>query len=620
MALTVSPLFLSGQDDDKKTGQTADKSAEADIPDEIVKKVDPSVVAIQHERAGGSGFIISKDGYIMTNGHVVRGDTSEDPMEPAKLITVILNNERKYRAQVLGFCMNPDVAVIKIEPAEELQPVEFADSTQVKVGQKCFAVGTPMGLKRTFTKGILSNVDRTDLDTFTKVFQTDAAINPGNSGGPLFDRDGKVLGLNTYGSRGANNLGFTVPIHVARVIKDHIMEHGRFIRADLPLLFTGEIYDELARALKADKGVLVHHVMSGSLADKAGLKEGDIIIKTDGRETSARTKAELLDYDWDLTIRKPGSEVTFTVLRGPAGDRKEHTIKTTLVEAEPMIQTRRWPGEIVTHKYTSLGLDYNQLVTLHKYYFSIPDCQGVLVDNASSETPASKAGLGTGDVITAVDGMPVSDVKTFQKELEKCLISRKKSIDLEIQRKKFVVRTAINPYYDLKEKKVLLVVPSGKTEYAGLIVRDLITDGADVTIGTNSGEKQGLDVNAGIRTGVMKDLKGGDYDVVLIADGGGDDICADSQLLRVLKEANEAEKILSAIGAGALAIVSADEKLLEKKITTSEEFSSAALRIKARYTGEDIEKDGSVITTTGFDRKTVRDFMKALRMLVRNSG
>ena len=150
-----------------------------DIPDAVVKRVDPSVVAIQHKRAAGSGFVVTEDGYILSNGHVVRGEDREDPMEPAKAVTVILNDERKYPAKVLGFCMDPDVALLKIEPDEPLHPVEFADTRLAQIGQKCFAVGTPVGLKRTFTSGMLSNVDRTDLGTFTKVFQTDAAINPG---------------------------------------------------------------------------------------------------------------------------------------------------------------------------------------------------------------------------------------------------------------------------------------------------------------------------------------------------------------------------------------------------------------------------------------------------------
>jgi serine protease Do len=520
-------LALSGASrvEARDSGRPADPATpvntEGDIPDEIVRKVDPSVVAIQHERSGGSGFIISRDGTIMTNGHVVRGDTGENPLEPAKLITVILHNERKYRAKVLGFCMNPDVAVIQIDPEEELRPVEFADSTAVQVGQKCFAVGAPMGLKRTFTKGILSNVDRSDLDTFSNVFQTDAAINPGNSGGPLLDREGRVLGLNTYASRGANNLGFTVPIHVATVVKDHILKHGRFVRAEIPFCLLGEIYDELARALQVEAGVLVHYVMPGSDADRAGFKAGDIIVKTDGKTTSAKTKSELLDYEWDLATRQPGSEVTFTVLRGPADARREQAIRAPFVEAQPRIETGRWPGEIVTHKYSSLGLDYMQLTTLHKFYWGLPDCEGVLVGSASPGSPAAKADLRPQDVITAVDGRPVSGVGSFRTELEKCLLDRKKSVDLTLQRRKAVIRTALNPYYDLKGKRIAFLVPSQGSEYADLVIRTLVTDGAAITIGSASGTLDGIERRDGIAMRKTGDLKGSDYDVVLISDSAG---------------------------------------------------------------------------------------------------
>jgi len=124
-------------------------------------------------------------------------------------------------------------------------------------------------LETHFHAGILSNVERTDLGTETKVFQTDAAINPGNSGGPLFDHNGRVLGLNTYASSGANNLGFTIPIHVALALKDHFLEHGRFVRADLPYHITTELYPELARALQVDKGILVSAVLPNTSAGES---------------------------------------------------------------------------------------------------------------------------------------------------------------------------------------------------------------------------------------------------------------------------------------------------------------------------------------------------------------
>lgn len=174
--------------------QEGDKNQPHDEAGAILfKKVDPSVVAIQHEKAGGSGFIISADGYILTNGHVVSDADNEDPKAVAKLITVVLSNEKKYKAKVIGLCLDPDVALIKIEPESSLPIVEFADISAVKTGQKSYAIGMPVGHKRTLTGGIISNIANTELGTFTSVIQTDAAINPGNSGGPLFNEQGLSL-------------------------------------------------------------------------------------------------------------------------------------------------------------------------------------------------------------------------------------------------------------------------------------------------------------------------------------------------------------------------------------------------------------------------------------------
>ena len=151
--------------------------------EELFDKVNASVVSIQHENAGGSGFIISEDGYILTNGHVISLMDRENPKDVAKRITVVLHDESKYQAQVIGFSLDPDIALIKIKPKSKLSTATLADSTKARTGQECYAFGAPLGLKRTLTKGIISNTAQTSLGTFTKVIQTDAAINPGNSGG-----------------------------------------------------------------------------------------------------------------------------------------------------------------------------------------------------------------------------------------------------------------------------------------------------------------------------------------------------------------------------------------------------------------------------------------------------
>ncbi len=576
-----------------------------DISDDVVKKVDPSVVAIQHERAGGSGFIVSPDGYILTNGHVVRGNDDEDPNEPAKLITVILQDERKYPAAVIGFSMDPDVALIKIEPDEPLVPVEFADSRAAEIGQRCFAVGTPVGLKRTFTSGILSNVDRTDLDTFTTVIQTDAAINPGNSGGPLFDSEGRVLGINTYASRGNNNLGFTVPIHVATVLKAHFLKHGRFVRADVPVFFTGELYDELAISFGVDDGILVHHVMEGTPAETAGIMAGDVVVAIGGKPCRGRTRADLLDHEWWWATREPGSTVDLVLLRREKGLPKKVTVSLTLEAVEPLPKMGRHAGELKEHRYDCLGLGVKRLVRLHRVLHSLSDAEGVLVTRVVRNSPAAKAGLGNNDIVTHVDNIAVRDVASFRTKLEGGLRQQAKAIALTVRRRKSTRRTAIAPYYDMKSKRVLLVRSADGSEHLDLILRELAANGADVNE---------------VPAEQLKRAKTEGHDILLL-DGGGEArrLWSNEEVLRLVRKAWKGEKVVAALGPAAVALVIAEPELLEKKLTTSKEDSGEALKRGANYTGNDVEKDGRLITTTAFDRGVVRDFLKALRVLSGNT-
>ena len=577
--------------------QAARGGGSEDLTDQVFKRVDPSVVAIQHERAGGSGFIISPDGYIITNGHVVEGNDAEDPKESAKFITVILSDERKYPAKVIGFCMNPDVALIKITPDEPLTPVRIGDSRAVEVGEPCFAVGSPVGLKRTFTRGILSNIDRTDLDTFTIVLQTDAAINPGNSGGPLFDLDGRVLGINTYGVSG-NNLGFTIPIHVAMVLKDHFLRYGHFVMADFPLFLCGEIYDDLAKVLGVKDGILVKHVMKGTSADKAGLKDGDIITAVNGKPCKARTRAELLEFNWEWAIREPGSKIELSILRGAPGSNEVVKIEAVLEAAEPLPQYARYRGEIKEYRYASLGLGVKQIVSLHRILLSLGDDQGVLIKHVLRNSTASKSGLRTYDIITHVAGVPVEDVTSFRDVLESQLKAHKKEIEIQYVRSRLKGTTAIAPYYDMLDKRVLLVESPGMTKYFDIIRRELVADGANI-IRRNVNEMTGVKID--------------DYDILLLV--GGEDmqpLWTSKATLKVVHDAWKAEKICAAVGAAAMALVSADPEILEKKITTSKAASGEAIKKGANYTGNDVEKDDNLITTTAVSRKAMRSFIKKL--------
>ena len=596
------------------TLQAQPSNATGDIPEAVVKKVDPSVVAIHHERATGSGFIISKDGYLLSNGHVVSGSNSDDPTEPAKAITVVLNDETKYSATVLGFSLNPDVALLKIEPRTPLTPVEFADVSDVKIGQPCFAVGTPHGLKRTFSRGILSNVDRTDLSTFTKVYQTDAAINPGNSGGPLFNRDGKVLGLNTYASRGANNLGFTIPINYALVMKDHFKEHGRFIRADWPTFFAGELYDEMQQALGIERGLIVHYVKEGTKIYEAGLRMGDVITHIDDSPISARNRAELLEIDWDITVRPPGEKITFTILRGAPGKTEEMTITGHLIEAEPPMTTSRFKGEIRTSRIDALGLAYKPIVTMHRLFYNLTDTPGALVTKPGAASAALRAGLTSEDIITEVEGESVEGIDSLETALLTHLRAGLKAIDLTISRGSYAFPTALKPYYRLKDERVLVVVPKGISEQFARIIRELTADGAQVTIAAPNGKTDNPTPDGLAPALKLDSVDIADVDRVLLVEGDGAEKLYQIEAVKnLLKAAGKAGIIIAAEGAAALAIPAADETLRENKVTTRRDLSALAGSLGAQYTGQDVELDGKILTSAGDGEPTTREFLKKFR-------
>jgi len=591
------------------------------IPEEIMEKVDPSVVSIQHEFAGGTGFIISEDGYILSNGHVVMGDNPEQPTEPAKRITVILNDERKYSARVLGFSMDPDVALLKIEASTPLKPVEFADSRKATVGQRSFAVGTPVGLKRTFTSGILSNTTRTDLGTETVVFQTDAAINSGNSGGPLFDSQGRVLGINTYASRGQNNLGFTIPIHVAQDMIEDLKTRGRFVRSLIPLYFTSELYDELARALEVESGILVSYVMKGSEADTLGLQMGDIITEIDGVPVAATSKAELLEFEWKITTRPAGESIEFTLLRGEPNERAEIKLMGKLEELELFPAFNRHVGELPEYRYATLGLGVEKLTDLHLIIHEVPtNAKGVFVKTVEESSVASRAEISPGDIITSISGQAIESIEDFRRIFDGELAKREQAIPLRLIRSQLNVVTALAPDYLMNKREVILIAPAGENPDLDLIHRELLAKGASIKIATPG----------------KKDISGGPGSPPLKADMDLSDITTDSEANILMFAGGEAAKIfwedegvlalvkaalknkdqvLACIGESALLPVLASDGELEPKITLPRDLSGEAVRRGASYTGKDVESEKMLVTTTGTDRDVLREFLQEVANL-----
>ncbi|MBI4835539.1 MAG: trypsin-like peptidase domain-containing protein [Planctomycetes bacterium] len=572
--------------------------------DTLIKKIDPGVVEIKHEQAIGSGFIISADGYILTNGHVVASvlyDREEDdPKATAKKITVTLFDNTRYQAKVIGHSLDPDVALIKIDPREPLTPVKIGNSDNVKSGQKVYAYGSPGGMKRTLTAGIVSNTERTDLPTFTKVLQTDASINPGNSGGPLLTEDAEVIGINTYGGRGGQ--GFTIPINFVLVLKDHYLKYGYFKRADFPYFISSEIYDELAQIFGVSDGILIDYVIPDSPAAKAGLMNGDILVELNGNAVSAKDKAQMRDFTWKLSTMEIGSTVKLKVLRGKKGSYGEHLITGKLLEDEPAVEYAYQFGELKELRYDDIGLGVKRMTLATSLIYRIPTVKGVRVVRVDGI--AQKAGLAEGDIITHIDEQPVNGLDDFRSELEKRLAKTQKYILITLQRGNDTVKTALKPNYELSEKKIVVISPDGKSEYAELVNRFLITNGCFL-INITPGDKK---------------LDKLEFDAVLLANGEGvESLWSDKNILEILKQAVDQKKVIGAIGGASIAALYADTSLADKKITTDETFSKQIMEKTKKYTGKPVEQDGLLVTTTAFEKKIVKYFLGEFRNAIKGN-
>ena len=624
LAIPDASIILS-QEEAPEGVKTEAKAAELDeVGSSLLKKIDPSVVMIQHELGLGSGYIISSDGYILTNGHVVSTmeRDSEDPREIAKFITVVLSDEKGYKGKVIGHCLDPDVALVKIEPENPLIPIELGDSDLVKAGQRVYAYGSPGGLKRTLTAGILSNIERTDLGTFTRVFQTDAPINPGNSGGPLLNEKGEVIGMNTYGG-GGEGIGFAIPINVVKVLREHFLKYGRFKRADIPFFFSNHLDDNLAQALGVAKGLLASFVEEGSYIYACGLRTGDVIVEIDDKAISARTPAEANDVNWNIVCREIGSPIKLKVIRpNPPEANTEVIIETKMLEDEPSVEYAYQLGEIKELRYDDLGLGVKMITTLTQYIYELPHRKGVRVTRVQPNSSAAKADIQIRDMITNINNVAVNTIDDFQKELEKSLTERKKFIALTIQRSNTVIRTALKPFYDLApagkaRKKVLIWAPIQDVMYLEIVKRFLMTNGAEFEI--LSPDKMNDKINFTLSAVPMGPVQAGGFDgIILMSADNIKDYWADKGVISAIKYCLDNKKAIGAIGGASVILVNADERFISKKITTAEEYSSIMMAKKANYTGDDVQTDGSVVTTTGFDDKAVKSFLNAYKGVLRN--
>ena len=361
-------------------------------------------------RGQGSGFIVSADGTILTNAHVVQDATE---------VTVKLTDRREFKAKVLGSDPRTDVAVIKIE-AKGLPTVTLGSTRSLRVGEWVLAIGSPFGLENTVTAGVVSAKGRTlPDDSFVPFIQTDVAVNPGNSGGPLFNARGEVVGINSqiYSRTGGyQGLSFAIPIEIATKVKDQIVSTGKVSHARLGVSIQ-EVNQAFADSFKLDKpeGALISSVEAESPAEKAGLKSGDVIRKVNGQPVIASG-----DLPAVIGQSTPGEKVTLDVWR----QGRNEVIQATLGGAkDKATQTAKAEGEPGKGK---LGLALRPLQPQEKQSSGLSG--GLLIEQAAG--PSAKAGVQPGDVLIAVNDTPVRSVEQVRELVGK----NGKTVALLIQR------------------------------------------------------------------------------------------------------------------------------------------------------------------------------------------
>ncbi|MEX3556210.1 MAG: Do family serine endopeptidase, partial [Burkholderia gladioli] len=332
----------------------------------------------------GSGFIVSPDGYILTNAHVIDG---------ANVVTVKLTDKREYRAKVIGADKQSDVAVLKID-ASGLPTVKIGDPQQSKVGQWVVAIGSPYGFDNTVTSGIISAKSRALPDeNYTPFIQTDVPVNPGNSGGPLFNLQGEVIGINSMifsQTGGFQGLSFAIPINEAIKVKDELVKTGHVSRGRLGVAVQG-LDQTLASSFGLQKpdGALVSSVDPKGPAAKAGLQPGDVILSVNGTPVQDSTM-----LPGQIASLKPGTKADLQIWRDKA--RKDVTVTLTSLADNQQVAGNDEQGR--------LGVAVRQLSPQERAGSSLT--HGLVVQQATG--PAANAGIQPGDVILAVNGRPVS--------------------------------------------------------------------------------------------------------------------------------------------------------------------------------------------------------------------
>ena len=388
----------------------------------------------------GSGVILSDDGIVLTNAHVASPRAVD--------LNITLSNLERVGARLVGWDHWTDLAVLRIDMAEvqrrgfKLQPAAFGESRELYPGQVVYAVGTPHGLTRTVTRGIVSNNNRYFEDTrgvggyetgaFNTWLQTDAAINPGNSGGPLVTEDGEVIGISSRGYMGANNLGFAIPSATAKDVMERLVRDGTIVRSYVGIV-PGALQDlENFYSLAANTGLLIQSVDSGSPAARAGLRSGDIVLTIEGAKVDGRFPEQLPPIQNLIASQPVGASLRFSVKRG--GETRDFSVVTEKLES-------RVGEEWALEKW---GLSVRKVSRTYARENQLDDTTGVLVIGVQSGFPADVAGLTRGDIITKLNQQPITSLEVI-KDAHRAYEAKPAPTLLETQRNRRVSLYILKP-------------------------------------------------------------------------------------------------------------------------------------------------------------------------------
>jgi len=358
------------------------------------------------QRGQGSGFIISKDGFILTNNHVVEG---------ADTIKVTLSDDRDFTAKVIGTDPQTDVALLKIEDPKNLPVLPIGDSSKLEAGEWVIAIGNPFGLSQTVTVGVVSATGRSSvgINEYENFIQTDAAINPGNSGGPLINGRGEVVGINTAlfsKTGGYMGIGFAIPINMAKSIEDQLQKDGKVTRGWLGVVIQN-VDKDLAESfgLKEAGGILISEVQKDSPASAAGLQQGDVIIKLNDVKLE-----DVSDLRNRVALLQPGSKAMVEIVRN--GRAKK--IQVSIGE-QPANFSKRSSGSNGNESLDQYGLTLQELTPELAKKFEYEEGSGLIISGVDSGSSAEAAGLKPGQLVEEVNREKVSNLKELAHALKR---------------------------------------------------------------------------------------------------------------------------------------------------------------------------------------------------------